>query len=118
MHRRRPVDVYKRQGSLCPRCLALTEYIYHPDRIVHPMKRAREDRGLDKWERCSWDEATDLVANAANEIIEKYGAETIAVFGGTGREANYWYTQWAVSYTHLDVYKRQAPRWRARSGAG
>ena len=83
------------KGSLCPRCLALTEYIYHPDRIVHPMKRAREDRGLDKWERCSWDEATDLVANAANEIIEKYGAETIAVFGGTGREANYWYTQWA-----------------------
>lgn len=70
------------KGSLCPRCLALTEYIYHPDRIVHPMKRAKEDRGLDKWERCSWDEATDLVANAANEIIEKYGAETIAVFGG------------------------------------
>ena len=47
------------KGSLCPRCLALTEYIYHPDRIIHPMKRAREDRGLDKWEQCSWDEATD-----------------------------------------------------------
>ena len=83
------------KGSLCPRCLALTEYIYHPDRIVHPMKRAREDRGLDKWEQCSWDEATDLVANAALEITEKYGAETICVFGGTGREANNWYPQWA-----------------------
>ncbi len=83
------------KGSLCPRCLALTEYIYHPDRIIHPMKRAREDRGLDKWEQCSWDEATDLVANAALEITEKYGAETICVFGGTGREANNWYPQWA-----------------------
>lgn len=50
------------QGLAVPACLALTEYIYHPDRIVHPMKRAKEDRGLDKWERCSWDEATDLVA--------------------------------------------------------
>ncbi len=83
------------RGSLCPRCLALKEYIYHPDRIIHPMKRAKEDRGQDKWEQCSWDEATDLVANAAKEITAKYGAETIAVFGGTGREANNWYPQWA-----------------------
>ncbi len=59
------------------------------------MKRAKEDRGQDKWEQCSWDEATDLVANAAKEITKKYGAETIAVFGGTGREANNWYPQWA-----------------------
>lgn len=83
------------KGSLCPRCLALTEYIYHPDRIIHPMKRAKEDRGQDKWEQCSWDEATDLVANAAKDITAKYGAETIAVFGGMGREANNWYPQWA-----------------------
>lgn len=84
------------KGSLCPRCLALKEYIYHPDRIIHPMKREKQYRGqADKWVQCSWDEATDLVANAANEITEKYGAETIAVFGGTGREGNNWYPQWA-----------------------
>lgn len=83
------------KGALCPRCLALKEYIYHPDRIIYPMKRARENRGLDKWERCSWDEAVQMVADAANHIIKEYGPETICVFGGTGREANYWYTQWA-----------------------
>ena len=61
------------KGSLCPRCLALKEYIYHPDRIIHPMKREKQYRGqADKWVQCSWDEATDLVANAANEITEKY----------------------------------------------
>ena len=27
------------QGRLCPRALAMTQYIYHPDRIMHPMKR-------------------------------------------------------------------------------
>lgn len=83
------------RGSLCPRCLALKEYIYNPDRITHPMKRAREDRGKDKWVECSWDEATDIIADHAKEITEKYGAETICVFGGTGREANNWYPQWA-----------------------
>ncbi|MDR1014787.1 MAG: molybdopterin-dependent oxidoreductase [Coriobacteriales bacterium] len=83
------------KGSLCPRCLALKEYIYHPDRVTHPLKRAKEDRGKDTWEQCSWDEAIDIVATNANEIIEKYGGETICVFGGTGREANNWYPQWA-----------------------
>ena len=83
------------RGSLCPRCLALKEYIYHPDRVIHPLKRAKEDRGKDKWEQCSWDEATDLIANAAKKIMKDYGPETIIVFGGTGREANNWYPQWA-----------------------
>ena len=83
------------KGSLCTRCLALPEYIYHPDRITHPLKRAREDRGKDKWEQCTWDEATDLIAQNAKEITEKYGAEAICVFGGTGREGNNWYPQWA-----------------------
>ena len=38
------------QGRLCPRCLAMDEVLYHKDRITHPMKRAYEDRGKDKWE--------------------------------------------------------------------
>ncbi|HJF62669.1 MAG TPA: molybdopterin-dependent oxidoreductase [Gordonibacter urolithinfaciens] len=83
------------KGSLCTRCLALPEYIYHPDRITHPLKRAREDRGKDKWEQCTWDEATDLIADNAKRITEQYGAEAICVFGGTGREGNNWYPQWA-----------------------
>ena len=27
------------QGKLCVRALAMTQYIYHPDRITHPLKR-------------------------------------------------------------------------------
>lgn len=34
--------------ALCARCLTLKDYIYHPDRAIYPMKRARKDRGLDK----------------------------------------------------------------------
>ena len=28
------------QGRLCPRCLALTQLVYHPDRLRYPLKRA------------------------------------------------------------------------------
>ncbi|MGI6216477.1 MAG: molybdopterin-containing oxidoreductase family protein [Coriobacteriales bacterium] len=83
------------RGALCPRCLALKEYVYNPDRIIYPMKRAREDRGKNKWERCTWEEALDIIEKNAKEITAKYGAESICVFGGTGREANNYYGMWA-----------------------
>ena len=46
------------QGRACPRVLALTQYVYHPDRIYYPLKRVGE-RGEGKFERISWDEAFD-----------------------------------------------------------
>lgn len=75
------------QGRLCIRCLTLPEYLYHEDRVIYPMKRAKEDRGKDKWERITWDEALELAVAKRNEIAEKYGPESILVFKGTGREA-------------------------------
>ena len=74
------------KGKLCVRCLALKEYIYHPDRIKYPMKRAGK-RGEDKWERISWDEALDTIIEKTEEITEKYGPESIISMVGTGRQA-------------------------------
>ncbi len=76
------------KGRLCVRCLALKDFIYHPDRVIYPMKRAREDRGKDKWERITWDEAYDLIKKNVDEIKEKYGVETITALTGTGRMSN------------------------------
>jgi len=87
-------------GRLCPRCLALKDYTYHEDRIVHPMKRAKEFRGQsDKWERTTWEEAYDIIEKQVGIIKEKYGAESIAVYGGTGREASMFY--WPIAYSVL-----------------
>ena len=74
------------QGRLCARCLDIKEVVYSPERILHPMIRAREDRGKDKWRQVSWDEALDYVYDNMMEIKEKYGAETFFFTHGTGRD--------------------------------
>ncbi|MDR2492718.1 MAG: molybdopterin-dependent oxidoreductase [Coriobacteriales bacterium] len=79
------------QGRLCPRCLALPEVVNHPDRILYPMKRARKDRGKNTWERITWDEALDLIVEKVEETRERYGYEGVHTFGGTGREATFYY---------------------------
>ncbi|MGB9662952.1 MAG: molybdopterin-dependent oxidoreductase [Moorellaceae bacterium] len=78
------------QGRLCIRCLTLPEYVHHPQRIIYPMKRVGE-RGENKWKRISWDEAFDIIVDKVNEIKEKYGPESIVVYGGTGRQACLYY---------------------------
>jgi anaerobic selenocysteine-containing dehydrogenase len=75
------------RGSLCPRCLALTDYVYHPDRIIYPMMRDPKDRGRDRWERVTWDEALTDITDKAKALSKEHGPESIIVFGGTGREA-------------------------------
>jgi anaerobic selenocysteine-containing dehydrogenase len=74
------------QGRLCPRALALTQYVYHPNRLRYPLKRIGE-RGEDKWQRISWDEAFKICVDRMSEIRDKYGAESIIFGQGTGRDA-------------------------------
>ncbi|MFH1016119.1 MAG: molybdopterin-dependent oxidoreductase [Chloroflexota bacterium] len=74
------------QGRLCPRCLALTQYAYHPDRLKYPQKRVGE-RGEGKWQRITWDEAFDTCEKRLREIRDKYGAESVIFAQGTGRDA-------------------------------
>lgn len=85
------------QGRLCIRCLTLPEYIYHPQRIIHPMKRDPEKRGKNEWQRITWDEAYDIIEEKVNYFKENYGAESIIVFGGTGREATLYYAPLAYA---------------------
>ncbi|MCR5846000.1 MAG: molybdopterin-dependent oxidoreductase [bacterium] len=75
------------QGRLCPRCIALKDYVYSPARIFKPMKRARRDRGnADAWQEISWDEAFAIIKIYYERIVKEYGHEAIVGFSGTGRE--------------------------------
>jgi anaerobic selenocysteine-containing dehydrogenase len=85
------------QGRLCPRCLSMTQYTYHPDRLRYPLKRVGE-RGEGKWEQISWDEAFDLVERSMKSIKEKYGAESVIFAQGTGRDIGGWLSMLAYAY--------------------
>lgn len=62
---------------------------YHPKRINHPLKRVGE-RGEDKWEEITYDQALDEIAQRLMEIKEKYGAEALVVSEGTYRSDHLW----------------------------
>ncbi|MDP2916301.1 MAG: molybdopterin-dependent oxidoreductase [Dehalococcoidia bacterium] len=100
------------QGRLCPRALAMTQYMYHPDRIRYPMKRVGK-RGEGKWERISWDEAYDTVEHRLKELRDKYGAESVVFIQGTGRDIggpitllmyNYGSPNWLSPLTGIGCY--------------
>jgi anaerobic selenocysteine-containing dehydrogenase len=75
------------QGRLCPRCIAMKDYVYNPSRILHPMKRDPKDRGkADKWVQITREEAFDLIEKEYKRITAKYGRESCVIFSGTGRE--------------------------------
>ncbi len=75
-------------GTLCMRCLNMVEAVNHPERLKYPMKRAGE-RGEDKWERISWDEALDIIEENVRRIQKEYGPESIVGMMGTGRNCNW-----------------------------
>lgn len=78
-----PLSPYN-QGRLCMRCLDVVETFYHPDRLKYPLRRVGE-RGENKWERITWDEAYDDIVEHVKAIWEEYGPESIVSMQGTGR---------------------------------
>jgi len=64
------------QLRACLRCRSIRGYIYHPERLKYPLKRAGP-KGSGKFERISWDEALDTVAAKIKEVIEKYGNQSL-----------------------------------------
>ncbi|HOJ71510.1 MAG TPA: molybdopterin-dependent oxidoreductase [Syntrophorhabdaceae bacterium] len=72
-------------GTLCSKGLAAAEIAYHPDRLLYPVKRVGP-KGSGRWERITWDEALDTIADRINNYREKYGPESIVFGYGTGRE--------------------------------
>ncbi len=69
------------QRRSCLRGRAKISEVLSPARIKYPMKRKNfrldnpqgELRGKDEWERISWDEALDLVAEGIKKMYDQYG---------------------------------------------
>ena len=72
------------RGGLCKIGLASLEYLYHPDRLKHPLKRAGE-RGEGSWQQISWDEALSVAADALNKVKQEYGPEAVVMVHGSAK---------------------------------
>jgi anaerobic selenocysteine-containing dehydrogenase len=67
--------------ALCAKGRAAPELVYHPDRLVYPLRRTRPKGDPDPgWERITWDEALDLTAAKMHRIAKDHGPESV-VFG-------------------------------------
>lgn len=63
-------------GVICAKVARYAERIHHPDRLLHPLRRAGP-KGSGRFERIGWDEALDLVAERLRAIEAEFGPESI-----------------------------------------
>jgi len=90
------------QGRLCARALAITQYVYHPDRLRRPLRRVGE-RGEGKWKEVSWDEAFDTIERRMKAIRDESGPESFIFSMGTGRDIPPWICMLAYAYGSPNV---------------
>ncbi len=73
-----------------PFSLAYKKRTFSPNRIKYPLKRVdwdpngernTQNRGKSKYQRISWDEATDIVVNEVKRVHKEYGPLAILVQG-------------------------------------
>jgi anaerobic selenocysteine-containing dehydrogenase len=73
------------RGAVCPMAEAGIEMLFHPDRIRQPLKRAG-NRGDDKWEEISWEEALKIFTDRLQKLREQANPEKLAIVSRDNNE--------------------------------
>lgn len=71
------------QVRACLRGRSIRRRINHPDRLNYPMKRVGK-RGEGKFERISWQEALDTLADRLKRVVAEYGNEAVYINYSSG----------------------------------
>jgi anaerobic selenocysteine-containing dehydrogenase len=71
------------KGWLCAKVRPYLEHVYHPDRLLYPMRRVGP-KGGGSWQRISWQEALDQIASRWKQIIARYGPQAILPYSYSG----------------------------------
>ena len=69
------------RGFLCARGQAGLNHVYHPERLLYPLRRVGK-RGEGKWQRISWNEALDEIANRLRAVKQSGKLEEFAFHQG------------------------------------
>ncbi|GII77386.1 molybdopterin oxidoreductase [Sphaerisporangium rufum] len=71
------------RGALCVKVNRYLEHAGAADRIMYPLRRVGP-KGSGRFERITWDEALDEIAERLTAIIDEFGGEAIWPYQGTG----------------------------------
>ena len=74
------MDAPVSKGHLCVKGRYAFEFVYAADRITTPMICTESG-----WEHVSWEEAIAFVAEKLNQMVARYGADSIGVLGSAAR---------------------------------
>lgn len=66
------------QGRLCAKGYAYTEYVYSPQRLRYPLRQV--PRGSGNWQRLSWEEALEVIADKILELHHRYGSSLACAY--------------------------------------
>ncbi|MBW1767152.1 MAG: molybdopterin-dependent oxidoreductase, partial [Deltaproteobacteria bacterium] len=75
------------RGRNCPKAYAAPQWVYSPQRLKDPMKRVGK-KGEGKFEKITWDEGLDIIADKLKEQKERYGPESLAILSPARRSYN------------------------------
>lgn len=74
-----PLKGHPSGDKLCPKGTAAPDLVYHPDRILRPMRRTNPKGARDPgWQPIGWDEALDEIAGRLGAIARDHGPEQVA----------------------------------------
>ncbi len=99
------------RGAVCPKGHSAPQWVYSPDRIKYPLKRAGK-KGEGKFEKISWDEAIGIIAGKLKSQKEKYGPESLAVLSPAYRSYNDYFRRFLTvhgspNYAHSGICAMQ-----------
>lgn len=71
------------QGWLCAKVRPYLEHVYHPQRLLHPLRRDGP-KGSGRWQRISWEEALATIGERWRTISDGYGSAAILPYSYSG----------------------------------
>jgi anaerobic selenocysteine-containing dehydrogenase len=71
------------RGFLCAKVARYLERVYHPDRLLFPQRRVGT-KGEGRFERISWDQALDEIAQHLSAVAREFGPEAVLPYSYAG----------------------------------
>ena len=72
-------------GQLCPKVNPFLDRVYHPDRLLTPLRRVGL-KGEGRFSPISWNEAIGEIAGRLQSAIDQYGGETVLPYSLDGTQ--------------------------------